>query len=293
MTAAGRAALVATAACLLVVPGGAAADDTRAQLEQRVRLAARLLADSPAAARIVASGDSAAQGHLDEGRVHHAMAQDALARGDLPAARRAVDEALRHMGLARRRVPDAPQRQAAARQRHEQLLATLERLLDAWPVRPQADEPMDGDLFAALGLMATARGLAAEGRHDDAVHTLGAAERHLLAGMRHLTQLREVDYTLRASTPEQELQLELRRHQGLAELVPLALTELRPRPEAVALIERYSQTSRQLREQAVQAAAAGDTAAALQQVRQAALHLQRALQAAGVSMPAAQPEIPR
>jgi hypothetical protein len=267
--------------------GPAAAHDTRVQVEQRLRLAAQLINDGPTAQRIAGSGHAQAQGHFDESRLHHAMAEDALQRGDLAAARRAADEALRHVGLARRLVPDAPARQAAARQRAEQMQATLERLVDAWPGRGTPEGPMDGDLYAALGLMATARYFSEAGRHEEAVHTLATAERHVLAGMRHALPLREIDYTQRASTPEQELALELQRHQGLVDLVPLAVNELRPRAEAAALIERYGETSRRLRAQAQQQAQAGDTAGALAHVRNAILFVQRALQAAGLAMPQA------
>lgn len=284
----GLAVALAGAACWV---GAAAADDSRAQVEQRIQLAARLLGDSRTAQRIAASGNSQAQGHFDQGRLHQSLAEDALRRGDLAAARQAIDEALRHMGQARRMVPDAPARQAAARQRQQQMMATLERLVQAWPgaagLNPAAEPtgPMDGDLFAALGLMSTARYFADAGRHEDAVHTLSIAERHVLAGLQHALGTREINYTPSAATPEQELQLELQRHQSLADLVPLAVNELKPRGDALALIERYGETSRALRAQALQKSQAGDPAGALVHVRNASLYLQRALQAAGLSMP--------
>ncbi len=276
------------AACLI---GSAAADDSRTQVEQRVQLAARLLNDSPTAQRIAASGNSQAQGHFDQGRLHQSLAEDALRRGDLAAARQAIDEALRQMGQARRLVPDAKARQAAARQRQQQMMATLERLVQGWPGAPglnpaaEPSGPMDGDLFAALGLMSTARYFVDAGRHEEAVHTLAIAERHVLAGLQHALGTREINYTPSAVTPEQELQQELQRHQGLADLVPLAVQELKPRADALALIERYAETSRTLRAHALQRSQAGDVAGALGHIRNAALYLQRALLAAGLSMP--------
>ena len=287
------AASVATAAgvglalALAAMQGPAAADESRAQVEQRIRLASRLIHDSPTAQRIAGSGHEQAQSYFDIGRLHQAMAEDALQRGDLGAARRAVDEALRHVGLARRLVPDAPARQAAARQRAEQMHSNLERLTEDWPGRHDRDGVMDGDLYAALGLMATARYFVEAGRHEEAVHTLRTAEQHVLAGMRLALQSREINYTQRAATPEQEFQFELQRHQGLAELVPLAVNELKPRAEAAALIERYGESSRLLRKQAQQQAQTGDTAGALVHIHNAILFVQRALQAAGVALPQA------
>lgn len=277
-----RLALVGLA---LAAAGSVLGDESRQQVEQRLRLAARLIADSPTALRITRSGNTQAAGHLDEGRLHQALAEDALQRGDLAGARREIDDALRHVGQARRLVPDDGVRQAAARQRQEQMLATLERLIESWRGHAAPTDAQDGDLVAALGLIGTARAFGEAGRHTEAVFTLEAAERHVLSGMQRALQQREIDYTQRAGTPAQEFELELQRHQGLAELLPLALGELKPRAEAAALIERYAQSSRALRAQAQQHSQGGDPVAALALLRNAMLYLQRALQAAGVSLP--------
>lgn len=115
-------ARAALAAALLVgAPCARAADDDaqRLQLEQKLKLVAKLVSDSPSAQRIATSGNAEAVAHLDEGRVHQALAADLLAKGDLAGARQAADHALHHLGMARRSVPDAPARREAARQRHE------------------------------------------------------------------------------------------------------------------------------------------------------------------------------
>lgn len=277
-------------ACLALLWHGAvtAVDDAaaRSQLEQRLRLTAQLLSDSPAAQRIAGSGNEQAQGHLDEGRVHHALAQDLLARGDLSGARRAVDDALRHLGQARRLVPDAPARQAAARQRHEQLLAHLDRLVEAWRSRAGPGDLDDGDMFMALSLIDTARNFGSQGRHEEGRFTLELAERHVLMGMNRLLSARTLDYTARAATPAEEFEQELQRHGALADLVPLAVDELRPRAEALSLIERYTESSRTLRQQAVLRFQAGDAPQALSHIRTAQGFVQRALSAAGLAVPA-------
>jgi hypothetical protein len=110
---------------LLAAAGAAGGDDARTQAEQRVRLAARLIADSPAAQRIQASGNAAAISHLDEGRLHLSVAEEALKAGDPAKARKSADESLQHLGIARRLVPDQPSRQQALRARHEQQFATV------------------------------------------------------------------------------------------------------------------------------------------------------------------------
>ena len=131
-------------------------DEARATLEQRIALTARLLSDSPTAQRIVASGHAQAAAHLDEGRLHHALSEDALRRGDLAGARKAADEALRHVAMARRLVPDTPARNAQARQRAEQMQSTLDRLVESWRQRAGPADADDGDLIIAQSLMGTA-----------------------------------------------------------------------------------------------------------------------------------------
>lgn len=280
---------LAAAALLLLAAAPARADDTpglRIQLEQKIRLVSTLIADSPAAQRIRSSGNLEAMAHLDEGRVHHALATDLLARGDLAGARSAVDEALQHLSKARRLVPDGPARQAAARQRYEQLLASLERLMDAWRARADIHANDDGqDLAAAQGFVGMARQQAQEGRLDDANRSLAQAERHVLAGMNRTLHATTLDYTLRSTSPAEEFQNELARHRGFVDLLPLAVRDLRPSAEARVLIDRYGEASRALEAQALQQFKAGETTHALESLRNATLYLQRALSAAGLAAP--------
>jgi tetratricopeptide (TPR) repeat protein len=285
-----RGALLALLALPPALSAAAEDDAARAQLEQRLKLTASLMADGSSAQRIVASGNPRATAHLDEGKVHHALAQDLLAKGDLAGARKAADEALRHLGQARRLVPDAPGKQAAAKARYEQMMASLDRLVDAWRQRlgSRADSEVDdGDLLAATGLMQTARGFGGEQRYEEAVYILASAEGHVLTGMNRVMHARTLDYTARATTPAEEYQQELMRHRSLADLVPLAVNDLKPKPEAMTLIERYTEASATLRMQAQQRFAAGDTQQALAHVRNAVLFVQRALSTAGLVTPQA------
>lgn len=282
-----RAATLALLLATLALPAAAQDDAARAQLEQKIRLTARLIADSPSAQRIVASGHTQALAHLEEGRLHHALAQDLFARGDLSGARREVDDALRHLGLARRLVPDAPARQAAARQRYDALRASTERLIEAWRQRTGDRSDADAsDLTAAVGLLATAQLLAGDGRLEEANDLLAKAERHVLDGMTRTLHTTTLDYSPRFATPAEEFQYELARQQGFADLLPLALRELRPPADAGALIERYAESAQSLRAQALRRFNAGELPQALTHIRDATLAVQRALLAAGLVAPA-------
>lgn len=266
-----------------------AADDeaaARRQLEQRIRLTASLISDSPTAQRIGSSGNAEAVGHLDEGRLHHAMAVDLLAKGDHAGARKAVDEALKHLGAARRMVPDGAARQSLARQRHEQLMGSVERLTESLRVRASGQPGHDSsDLTSAIGLLAVARRHAQDGRFDEANQVLGEAERHVLSGMNRSLHAATLDYTVLPATVTEAFQLELARHQGFSELLPLAVRDLKPGTEASALMDRYSEASATLQSQAVQQFQTGNPEEALSLIRNATLYIQRALLAAGLVSP--------
>lgn len=262
------------------------AENTRVQLEQKILLTSKLLSDSPAALRITRSGNHQAVAHLDEGRLHHARAEDLLARSDLEGARRAVDSALHHLGMARRMVPDTSIRQAAALQRHTQYMESVERLIEAWRNRVGAQSPNDTtDITAAIGLVGTARQLAQNGRYEEANQTLTQAEGIVLAGLNRTLQAGTLDYTVRPSNPQEEFQHELARYHGFAELVPLATRELNPRPDALKRIERYSKTGNALQAQALAQFQQGNTHQALVHIRNASLNAQRALRVAGLVTP--------
>jgi hypothetical protein len=180
-------------------------------------------------------------------------------------------------------VPDAPERQAQTKQRHEQLLGSVERLVEA--LRARAGAGGAGDVTAAIGLVSVARTHALEGRYEQANQALMQAERHVLDGMNRTLNATTLDYTVRASSPAEEFQNELARHKGLAELVPLAVRDLKPRPDALALIERYGETSTTLYGQALQHFQSGEVTQALVHIRNATQYVQRALLAAGLVAP--------
>lgn len=284
----GPAAYGLAAALVVGIPAQAADEDAaaRQQLEQKIRLTASLISDSPTAQRIGSSGHAEAVGHLDEGRLHHAMAVDLLAKGDHAGARKAVDEALRHLGTARRLVPDSTARQGLARQRHEQLLGSVERLMESWRQRSAGQAGNDGtDLTSAMGLVAVARRQALDGRFDEANQALGEAERLVLSGMNRTLHAATLDYTVRPATVVEAFQHELARHRGFSDLVPLAVRDLKPNAEAAALIERYAETSATLQAQALLQSQAGQPEEALTLIRNATLYIQRALLAAGLVSP--------
>lgn len=258
----------------------------RRTVEQKLELVRQLVSDSPAARRIAASGNPAAQRHLDEGRRHFERAGEALRTGDIAAAGAAADEALWSFGRARQLVPDDANRAIAERVRYQQLLQSAERMVPTFRAHLAHAGATDApDLAAALELIEQAKAHATAERIADANRALLQAERHLLVGLNRTIGDRTIVYRAHFETPALEFDYELERHRSLHDLVPIAIDELKPDNEARAAIRRLVERSQSLRARAVALAGERRHEAALATVREATALLHSALTAAGLAMP--------
>ena len=101
---------------LLAASTALGADDAlRQQVEQSVRLGARLVGDAATGQRIAASGHTRAAALLEDSRLHLARAEKALAEGDLPTARQEAEEALLYRDMQTDIVQQLMRRLAAVR----------------------------------------------------------------------------------------------------------------------------------------------------------------------------------
>jgi hypothetical protein len=278
--------LVPLSAALFVAAATAQDATARRTVEQKLELVRQLVSDSPGARRIAASGNAAAQRHLDEGRRHFERAAEALRAGDIAAAGAAADEALWSFGRARQLVPDDMNRAIAERVRYQQLLQSAERMVPTFRAHlahaGAADAP---DLAAALELIEQAKTLAAAERIAEANRALLQAERHLLVGLNRTIGDRTLVYRAHFETPALEFDYELERHRSLHDLVPVAIDELKPGAEARTAIRQLVERSRSLRARAVALAGERRHEAALETVREATALLHSALTTAGLAMP--------
>ncbi|MCX8114782.1 MAG: hypothetical protein N3D71_06885 [Burkholderiaceae bacterium] len=278
--------LAPLSAAIVVAAAFAQDANARRTVEQKLDLVRQLVSDSPAARRIAASGNAAAQRHLDEGRRHFERAGDALRAGDVAAAAAAADEALWSFGRARQLVPDDMNRSIAERVRYQQLLQSAERMVPAFRAHLEHAGSTDApDLAAALELIEQAKTLAAAERIAEANRALLQAERHLLVGLNRAVGDRTLVYRAHFETPALEFAYELERHRSLHDLIPVAVAELKPGEDARAAIRRLVERSQSLRARAVALAGERRHEAALEAVREANALLHSALTTAGLAMP--------
>lgn len=255
-------------------------------LEQKLEFVRTMIADGPVVQRISASSNEVARKHLEDGRAQYANAVELLKAGDLPAAEKAANDAIWAIGRARQLVQDSGTRLVAEKLRHQQLLASTERLIPTYKTHlAQSGLDADADLAAAQDLIQQANALAQAEKLADANRTLLEAERHLLLGLTRLVGSKTIDYTPRFDTAAKEYEYELERNRSFGDLVPLAMGELNPSADARTLITRFVERNQALRAQAVAQAGQKQYANAIGLLKEATLQLQRALAAAGLTVP--------
>jgi len=280
----------ATAAVLFALATTSAAQDGAAVTttqKQKAALIERLLGDSPASSRIAASGNEEAKRLMAQAAEHYTRARGLLQAGG-PGLDDALNEAMWLIGKARQLVPDSMRRVIEERVRYAQLLASIDSLQGSYRrhlERRGVPEARDGAWSSVVGMVEQAKVRATAEQMSEANQYLLAAEHTLLNAFGGLLRTTTLDYTPSFANAAEEARFELERNRSFLELVPIAVAEYRPTPEAVKLIDRYVGRGRTLRESAQRHVSSRDYQAALGALRESTAELQRALLAAGLNVP--------
>lgn len=281
---------VAALACAGALAQGQFSPD-RLAVEQKEALVRRLVFDSPAEERIAASGNEEARFHLGRARALHARARALADAGDLAGAQAELNAAMGAIGKARSLVPDAAARAVSLRARYGGLLRAAEALSHSYEMhvgRAREGAPGAGPdlrLAAARARIDEAKALANGGELAQAVPVLERAERELMAGLNAFLGSATLLYAKRFETPAEEYAFELARNRSYRDLVPVAVAQLKPRREAVGLVDRYVAANARHLEAAEGHAAAGRAVQAVEALRAGTHNLQSALAAAGLAVP--------
>jgi len=259
------------------------------QVEQKAAMLNRVLNESPVAARIANSQNEQARRHFANARDLTLHARSLVAEGQLRAADSLLNEAIFEVSKAQQMVPDPGTQQAAERARYSQLedsVAALRRTAQiALPNAPEAKRAeSEQNLRAAEALVDQAVALAKSDKYIEANRQLDKALMLLLKDASQRLAGHTIVYDHRFANRREEFDFELNRHRDFERLVPLALLEFRPSPEARALVDRHVAQARELRERG-EAQFARDPLAAIRDVVDGTESLRRALQAAGLALP--------
>lgn len=271
----------------LVSGGNVQAAQPAAGQQQKLELVAKLL-DGSSAARIDASGQNEARTALGAARKLHAQAVDDLRAGNAAAAERALNEALALISRARTLTPDPAVVAREQRMRYGQMIASIESVQASYlhhlahtGRRPETDLRW----LAVSRLVDSARNYAERGSFAQANQLLVRAEGDLLAALESVLGGTTLEYAHHFANPQEEFDHELARNRNYRELIPLAVTELKPSPDAVLRVDHYLNASLALRKEAEKLAVNRDLNGALDNIRRSTSELQRALLAAGLVVP--------
>lgn len=284
--------------------GSARAQDTaetlRNAVQQKAAFVRRLLDDSPAAKRIQSSPDVQARSLFAAAQEQHRTALARLDSGDLAGADRLLNDAIWSAGRARQLVPDPMNRVITDRVEYARLVAGVEALRASYLrhlPRAQGRVGMaptaDTELERVDALIEDARSLASAESFAQAIRVVQDAERGLVNGLTKLLGSSTLVYAERFETLQEEYAYELDRNRSYEELVPVAVSEMRPSADALRVVGRFVERNQALREQAQALAGRKDIRGALKTLRSGTEQLQRALANAGVIVPTALPtELP-
>ena len=251
----------------------------------------RAIVDAPAVKRIKESRDAEAQRLYALAEASYTNALAAISKGDYAAAEKKLDEAMSAMGKARRRVPDAAGVVAKQHADYDKMLESVESLAKSYlsqlrqPGQKSAASGTDTEQRASLGitrLIDAAKAHAKGGDYPHALQTLGKAEQVMKSAVGRVMGSTMLDYTQKFETPAEEYAFELERNRSYLDLIPVAISELKPNNEAKKNIENLVGQDHASVEQARVYAAQQDYKNALAKVRAGTGYLQLALSAAGL-----------
>jgi hypothetical protein len=296
-------ALALAAAVALGATAGAQAPNEparRALLMQKVKLVEHMLGSQRVQA-LDASGGPQVKEALDRARAQLAAGRAALDGGLLDQGEAAANDALRLVGTATTARAPQVRNEAQQRMRNQQMETELQiyrsALAESAASAPQTGTPQRAEsirnaLAHVDGLMGEYGKLAGAERHIEASEPLTQAYQSVIAALNKARAGETVTIKLEFATPADELAYEQRRHREHIELLATAQHDRPAVPAVALLVERSRAQAQQVRTQAEQRAAGGDTQAAIGLMEEATDHLLRALQLLGVPV-SRQPLEPR
>lgn len=263
-------------------------------LLQKQSFARSLVEDATVAERIKASQDPEAQRLFAAAKESYSHALTAIKNGDYAAAEKHLNEAMSGMSKARRLAPDAAALAAKQQAEYAEKLQSVEALEKSYlsylksAKRKPGSKVSETDSSATLGisrLLEAAKRHANENRPGDALRTLDKAEQVLRSALNRVLGSATLDYAMKFESPAEEFAFELERNRSYVDLVPVAITEYKPKEETRQTIDILVRQSHDAVAQAKAFAEKKDYQKAMESVRSATEYLMNALGVAGLVVP--------
>ncbi len=255
------------------------------QVQHKAKLVAHVLEGSSTVKRIDAGNDPASHKLIGAARAAYAQATAALSAQDVETATQALDEAMRLVSEARSRLAAQADANPHASENFVAMLSSTRSLRDGIAKRLGAKRAASHPSLARVnGLIDEGWQLARSGRPDQGMARLRDAESQLSRMHAEMIGGNTLDYTEPVGTPAQRYAAAAARNRGFAELVPVAITELKTDAARTARLNAVLDTNRAERDAAEQEAAARRFDAATERLERATQALEHSLQSAGLTL---------
>lgn len=292
---------LAVAAFLSFGPGGGIVDFAPAGAQEKPRMPVdakgtqqkaaflkNLVNKSVAVETIEKSGDAAAIAKLSEARKLVARAQNDLDAGRIEAANEKLNGALALVNEQTRRLSAKDIRTSRQQEAYEKRLHTVEIFIKAYErvvAEKDVSAPASAHVSEVKKMVAEAKGMASEGRHEDANKLLLRAYKIARGDIRELRDGDTLTRSLNFATPADEYRYERDRNDSHFMLLKFAELEKKPPQNFVTKINTMRDEAKQFRKEAERKAAAGQHADAIDALLRSTDTLLKAIRMTGIYIP--------
>jgi len=273
----------------VAVPGSSVKKDvTEADVNQKIMFA-NMLMSSKNTQSIAKSNISEAVDLFKKAETSLESAKSQLKAGDTSNAYANAENAITLLKKSSKLVPNESQL-ALMKERNKELLVSVKDFEDSHKenyeriLKKQGkDAAVDYDKKKVGQLKSSASDLAKKGDYGKANKNLEEAQHIVTAAIHKMLNNQTIVYDLKFENAEEEYEYELKRFEGYAELIPIAVEQKKPAEGAKKLMESFVDKGTKLRDRAIQKAKDGDFPTAIAMLQDATKDVRRGLRMIGVS----------
>jgi hypothetical protein len=286
-----RRCLPMLAALLLAIPGFAEAQSRvpadPATTGEKAKFVEHLVSKSVSVTRIEESGDAAAKASLSRARALVGEAKADLKAGAVEAADDKLDQALALVNSEIQRLSGAEVRGAHDEKMYQRRLNAVATFLTAYERVAEEGSSRAAAKQAEIirTLMGKAKGMAGNGRYEEAIAVLDDAYVTARGDIREMRQGQTLTRSLDFATAEEEFDYELGRNRSHFVLLQFALSEKTPAGSVIGRIEENRGKAEKLRAAAERKATGGDYPAAIGMLNKSTDLLLKTIRMSGMFVP--------
>ena len=265
-------------------------EPSREEIQQELKLVKMLLENSPLSGRTAQNEEEQLIQPMKLARSLYDRAVDAFNEGNMVWADVFLGEALSVIEDAVHLSSDPLQVETKQREQYAEQLedvrafdATYQNVRKGMP--PNDATKYDAAIEPTYSLIYHAQKLVSDGKYTEGSELLKRVHAIYISVLNELLASTAFVYDHVFSTPAEEFEYEMARYHSYEELIPIAISQLKPDENLIKLSERFVQDALKAHVTAEKQAAGGDHTAAIKTLQEATKRLQTALRTIGLNAP--------